>query len=58
MIKWLIENPKNMELDYIRDILKEIEVKLAYSDIYENSQLEVSYNFDYFERRAERKINI
>lgn len=53
-----IEKPKNIELDYIRDILKEIEVKLTYSDIYQKLQTPISYDFSYFERRAERKINI
>lgn len=51
-----IEKPHGINLNEIRDILKEIEATINYSDIYQTLQEPISRDFGYFGRRGEKDI--
>lgn len=49
-----IENPEGISLDDLRDILKEIEATINYTDIYGTLQEPVNKSFQYFDRKNDK----
>lgn len=48
-----IESNNQKLLDDVRDVLKQIEATICYTDIYGNPQLPLKMNFEYYNRRNE-----